>query len=51
VRFLQVLISIIVLVAAPVVAAVAAYGYGNALSPEQDAINLGRDLLRMIRGS
>jgi hypothetical protein len=51
VRFLQILISMVILIAAPVLAAVAAYGYGNALPPEQDAINLGRDLLRLIRGS
>jgi molecular chaperone DnaK len=50
-RFLQILMSVVVLIAVPTAAAVAAYGYGNALPLEQDAINLGRDLLRMIRGS
>jgi hypothetical protein len=47
-RAVQVLLSIVVLICAPIVAAIAAYGYGNALPPQQDAYRLARDLLKLI---
>jgi hypothetical protein len=47
-RAVQVLLSIVVLICAPVLAAIAAYGYGNALPPQQDAYQLARDLLKLI---
>jgi actin-like ATPase involved in cell morphogenesis len=48
-RAVQVLLSIVVLISAPVLSAVAAYGYGNALPPRQDAYLLARDLLELIQ--
>jgi hypothetical protein len=47
-RSLQVMLSAVVLVSAPLMAAVAAYGYGNGLPLEQDAIDLVKDLIRLI---
>ena len=47
-RAVQVLLSIVVLICAPIVAAIVAYGYGNALPPQQDAYLLARDLLKLI---
>jgi hypothetical protein len=47
-RAVQVMLSIVVLVGAPVAAAIAAYGYGNGLPIQDDAVDLGRDLYRML---
>jgi hypothetical protein len=47
-RSLQVMISVTVLVGAPLAAAVLAYGYGNGLPLQQDAIELVKDLVRLI---
>jgi hypothetical protein len=47
-RFLQVLLSILMLSAVPLVAMVLAYGYGNGKSIEQDAVDVLRDIARFL---
>jgi hypothetical protein len=47
-RFLQVVISIIVLIAVPVLAMVLAYGYGNGESIVQDARHVFEDIARFL---
>ena len=47
-RFLQVLLSILMLVAVPLLAMVLAYGYGNGDSIEQDALAVLEDIARFL---
>ena len=47
-RFLQVLISALFMIAVPLVALVVAYGYGNGLSLEQDALDLIDDIRELL---
>ncbi len=47
-RFLQVLLSILVLIAVPLLAMVLAYGYGNGKSIEQDALTVLEDIARLL---
>jgi hypothetical protein len=48
VRFLQILLSAIVMIVVPVTAMVVAYGYGNGTSLEVDAQNLVRDIAGLL---
>ncbi len=47
-RGLQILISILVMIAVPLVALVAAYGYGNGRPITEDALNLYEEVLRLV---
>ncbi|MET0423399.1 MAG: Hsp70 family protein [Actinoplanes sp.] len=47
-RFLQVLLSVLVMVAVPLVALVVAYGYGNGEPLQQDALDLYEDILELL---
>ena len=47
-RFLQVLFSVLLLVAMPVLAMVLAYGYGNGDSLADDALHVARDIARLV---
>jgi hypothetical protein len=48
VRFLQVLLSILMLIAVPLLAMVLAYGYGNGKSIEDDALHVVEDIARLL---
>jgi molecular chaperone DnaK len=50
VRFLQIALSVVVLIAVPLAAMLLAYGYGNGLSIQEDAVHLARDLAQLARG-
>jgi hypothetical protein len=47
-RFLQVLFSVLLLIAMPVLAMVLAYGYGNGDSLTDDALHVARDIARLV---
>jgi hypothetical protein len=48
VRFLQILLSVLALIAVPLVAMLLAYGYGNGDSIEQDARHVIEDIARLV---
>jgi len=48
VRFLQAFVITLVLIVLPVTAAVLAYGIGSGKPPQQDMVDLGRDIARLI---
>jgi molecular chaperone DnaK len=47
-RFLQVLLSVLMMIAVPLVALVVAYGYGNGQPLLDDAVNLYEDILQLL---
>jgi molecular chaperone DnaK len=47
-RVVQILVSMLVMIAVPLLALVAAYGYGNGISLEVDAVNLVGDVRRIL---
>ena len=47
-RFLQVLLSVLVMIAVPLVALVLAYGYGNGHSLQQDTVDLIDDIRKLL---
>jgi len=47
-RFLQIMLSIVVMVTVPLAALLAAYGYGNGDSLEVNAHNLVRDIVNLL---
>jgi hypothetical protein len=47
-RFLQVLLSLLTMICVPLIALILAYGYGNGVSLEQDAINVFEDIGKLL---
>jgi hypothetical protein len=47
-RFLQVLLSVLTMICVPLIALILAYGYGNGVSLEKDAINVFEDIGRLL---